>query len=84
MMARICLLDKSKTSKLQDFNNLEKIILFYSDKRYYILLGNEQCEYNILNLKAMTVMEMVMQVRLLDRIPFGLSPASPIFNKRMS
>lgn len=31
----------------------------------------------------MTVMELVMKMRLLDQIPFGLSPTSPIFNKRM-
>lgn len=56
--------------------------MLYSDKRYNILLGNEQREHNILSLKALMVMEMVMKARLLDQIPFGLSPTPPIFNKR--
>lgn len=62
-----------KTGELQDRNKLGKQFEF-AEKNAAAL--NEQRQGNILNFRAMTVMEMVLKGRLLDHVPFGLSPHS--------
>lgn len=68
-------LDKSKTSQIL-------IIIYFTVTNPTTFLTGKQIVSVIPSLRATTVMEMLMAARLLDQIPFGLSPHFSHFQQK--